>query len=143
MSEMTVKDAVKILRANVMVACDTSDKIGYETPLNKTIEEALNVVIRAAEQSASDDCVSRQAALDAIIKELCIKDESYLLQSEKVIYNVVKNMPPATPTHGTCKFCSHRDLEDKMCDCGHSITWQLPRPDDWYCKDFERRSDKE
>ena len=45
----------------------------------------------------SEDCVSRQATLDAIIKELCIKDESYLLPSEKAIYNVVKNMPPVTP----------------------------------------------
>jgi len=42
------------------------------------------------------------------------------------------------PTYGTCKDCSHRDPENKMCDCGHSITWQLPRPDEWYCKDFEK-----
>ena len=60
--------------------------------------EDLDTAIKSLKQPDSDACVNRQATLDAIIKELCIKDESYLLQSEKVIYNVVKNMPPATPT---------------------------------------------
>ena len=47
---MTKEEAVNLLRANVMVACDTSDKVGYGTPLNKAIEEALNMVINALEQ---------------------------------------------------------------------------------------------
>ena len=37
-----------------------------------------------------------------------------------------------------CKECKHRDPEDKKCDCGHDIEWQLPRQDDWYCADGER-----
>ena len=37
-----------------------------------------------------------------------------------------------------CKDCKHRDPEDKKCDCGHDIEWQLPRQDDWYCADGER-----
>ena len=37
-----------------------------------------------------------------------------------------------------CKDCKHRDPEDKKCDCGHGIEWQLPRQDDWYCADGER-----
>ncbi len=57
-------------------------------------KEALDMAIK----SVSDDCINRQATLAAIIKELCIKNESYLLQSEKAIYNVIKNMSPATPT---------------------------------------------
>lgn len=40
-----------------------------------------------------------------------------------------------------CKDCKHRDPEDKKCDCGHDIRWQLPRDDDWFCKDGERRID--
>ena len=28
-----------------------------------------------------------------------------------------------------CKDCKHRDPEDKKCDCGHTIRWQLPRSD--------------
>ena len=41
----------------------------------------------------------------------------------------------------TCGECKHRDPEDKKCDCGHDIIWQLPRGDDWYCADAERRTD--
>lgn len=40
-----------------------------------------------------------------------------------------------------CKDCKHRDPEDKKCDCGHDILWQLPRLDDWFCADAERRTD--
>ena len=39
-----------------------------------------------------------------------------------------------------CKNCKHRDPEDHKCDCGHDIQWQLPRADDWYCADGERRT---
>ena len=41
-----------------------------------------------------------------------------------------------------CKDCKHRDPEDKKCDCGHDILWQLPRRDDWFCADAERRTDE-
>lgn len=44
---MTNEEAIKILKANVMVACDTSDKVGYDTPLNKAIEQALEMSINA------------------------------------------------------------------------------------------------
>ena len=40
-----------------------------------------------------------------------------------------------------CGECKHRDPEDKKCDCGHDIIWQLPRGDDWYCADAERRTE--
>ena len=40
-----------------------------------------------------------------------------------------------------CGECRHRDPEDKKCDCGHDIIWQLPRGEDWYCADAERRTD--
>ena len=40
-----------------------------------------------------------------------------------------------------CGECKHRDPEDKKCDCGHAIIWQLPRDDNWYCADAERRID--
>ena len=38
-----------------------------------------------------------------------------------------------------CKDCKHRDPEDHKCDCGHDIQWQLPRQDDWFCADGERK----
>lgn len=40
-----------------------------------------------------------------------------------------------------CKECKYRDPEDKKCDCGHDIIWQLPRNDNWFCADGERRND--
>ena len=40
-----------------------------------------------------------------------------------------------------CKDCKHRDPEDKKCDCGHGIIWQLPRADDWFCADAERKEE--
>lgn len=39
-----------------------------------------------------------------------------------------------------CKDCRHRDPEDHKCDHGHDILWELPRPDDWFCADGERKS---
>ena len=38
-----------------------------------------------------------------------------------------------------CGECKHRDPEDHKCDCGHDILWQLPRDDEWYCADAERK----
>lgn len=40
-----------------------------------------------------------------------------------------------------CRNCKHRDPEDHKCDCGHDIQWQLPRADDWFCADGERRTE--
>ena len=50
-------------------------------------------------------------------------------------------LPAAQPEIIRCKDCKHRDPEDKKCDCGHDIRWQLPRHDDWHCADAERRID--
>ena len=44
-----------------------------------------------------------------------------------------------TPDIVRCKDCKHRDPEDGRCDSGHDIRWNLPRQDDWFCKDGERR----
>lgn len=38
-----------------------------------------------------------------------------------------------------CRNCKHRDPEDRKCDSGHAIQWQLPRPDNWFCADGERQ----
>jgi len=41
-----------------------------------------------------------------------------------------------------CKDCKHRGPEDRKCDCGNDIQWQLPRPDDWFCADGERKEEE-
>lgn len=54
----------------------------------------------------------------------------------------LKKLPSAAqPEIIRCKDCKHHDPEDRKCDCGHDILWQLPRQDDWYCADAERRTD--
>ena len=57
------------------------------------------------------------------IEEVYVKGEKY----EKIVH---------------CEDCKHRDPEDKRCDCGHGILWQLPREDDWYCADGKRKDNE-
>ena len=115
-------------------------------PLQAVNPNSMQLIFEQMNRPTSDDCVSRQAVLNAIIKELCIKDESYLLQSEKVIYNVVKNMPPVTPTHGTCKDCVDWDKEEEYCKhLSQENGWfsdeyyRFETDGDFYCKDFKER----
>ena len=98
---------------------------------------------KIAKEQLSEDCVSRQAILDEIIKELCIRDESYLLPSEKTIYNVVKNMPPVTPTHGTCKDCKHYYIDEDLrgYHCEKFDYTRFPVYADFYCADWKRREE--
>lgn len=67
---MTNEEAIKILRANVMVACDTSDKVGYDTPLNKAIEQALEMAIKALEQEPCEYCVRIQTVNELFDSEI-------------------------------------------------------------------------
>ena len=95
-----------------------------------------------------NDLISRQAVIEI--------NRSYHGQMPNEvnhrIWKEINELPPAQPdlSRGKaeaqdeivrCKDCKHRDPEDKKCDCGHAILWQLPRQDDWYCADAERRTD--
>ena len=59
----------------------------------------------------------------------------------RAIVDHVNEMPSAQPEIIRCRECKHRDPEDKKCDCGHDIVWNLPRQDDWFCADAKRRTD--
>lgn len=86
------------------------------------------------------DLIDRQAAIDFIAAgHLCNPNEPRWSDNE--IVNFLKSRPSAQPEIIRCKDCKHRDPEDKKCDCGHDIVWNLPRQDDWYCADAERRHD--
>ena len=84
------------------------------------------------------DTISRAAAIEAHY-EYCNKhpDAGFPVWSLKIL----EDLPSAQPEIVRCKDCKHRDPEDRKCDCGHDILWQLPRQDDWYCADAERRTD--
>lgn len=79
--------------------------------------------------STSDDCVSRkQAKIDVI--------PNSLYTSEQVIA-LLDNLPPVTPTHGTCKDCTNYvvgALDEEICIRGHELIHK-----DFYCADFEKQ----
>ena len=81
--------------------------------------------------------------VDEIIDRLLENND--LTASPEVWYGLhqIKNLPvmEIVTEIVTCGECKHRDPEDKKCDCGHAIIWQLPRDDNWYCADAERRTD--
>lgn len=94
-------------------------------------------------EGTTSDLISRQAAIDAAIKADMENNSNVLSEKRaRVIDRHISAVPSAQPEIVRCKDCKHRDPEDKKCDCGHAILWQLPRQDDWYCADAERRTDE-
>ena len=68
----------------------------------RDIEESLRKMLidqmaNEKKQEPCEDSISRQATLDAIIKRLGIKNETYLLEAERVIYQQILAMPSVTP----------------------------------------------
>lgn len=67
------------------------------------LAQALRMAIEAMEHEPNTknnlavDCIDRQATLDAIIKRLGIKNETYLLEAERAIYQQILAMPSVTP----------------------------------------------
>ena len=98
-----------------------------------------------------DDLISKKAAIDALrkLREEDIEDygceipEGFNQDHLDRATFAIKQLPPIQPVIVRCKDCKHRDPEDKKCDCGHDILWQLPRRNDWFCADGERRENNE
>ena len=90
-----------------------------------TLEEAIihteEVADRCAVTDGNRQCEDEHRQLAAWLRELSERRKA--------------------PEIITCGECKHRDPEDKKCDCGHDIIWQLPRDDDWFCGDAERRTE--
>ena len=85
---------------------------------------------------------------DAVVKEIKEWQKAFRANCHResvsdvnLILDAIKNLPSAQPEIIHCGECKHRDPEDKKCDCGHDIIWQLPRDDDWFCADAERRTE--
>lgn len=72
------------------------------------------------------------------LKELLKEQEAEISKISSAYLDLV-GKAKKQPEIVRCKDCKHRDPEDKKCDCGHAIQWQLPRPDDWFCADGERK----
>jgi hypothetical protein len=107
---MTNEEAIKTLRANVMVACDTSDKVGYDTPLSKSIEKALEMAIKALEKEPSEDCVSRQVIDQNIYDYAESNGLSYANMK-----NYILDVPSATPIRKRGKWLKSNICGAKVC----------------------------
>ena len=75
---------------------------------------------------------------DTLLDDVRKHTSSYI---EDFVKKLVDEQPSIQPEIIRCKDCKHRDPEDKKCDCGHDIIWQMPRNDKWYCADGERKDD--
>lgn len=58
----------------------------------QTVEKTIKLL-----NNSDSDCISRKNTLEAMIKQLGIRSEDYLIPPEATLYKVVKNMPPVTP----------------------------------------------
>lgn len=113
------------------------------------------------------ECLERLSACDEPFVEIGTDDETFIGKYEAI--TEISVLPPAQPYTEAeiqkmqdlyqaeidkafelgqedarsdiihCGECKHRDPEDHKCDCGHDILWQLPREDEWYCADAERK----
>ena len=64
---------------------------------DKELIEAYGYVIKELEQEPREDTISRKDTLKAMIEQLGIRNEDYLIPAEATLYKIVKNMPPVTP----------------------------------------------
>lgn len=71
------------------------------------------------------------------------REERRMIAEERIVTMIDNHIAEYYPQRKLirCKDCKYRDPEDKKCDCGHDIRWQLPRHDDWYCADAERKEE--
>ena len=72
------------------------DMLGNTTIIEPTEQnQAILTAIKALEQESCEDCVSRQAVLDAIAAN-CVWENEYNLTSSR-IKKAVEDLPPVTP----------------------------------------------
>ncbi len=88
-----------------------------------------------------NDLISRQAAIDLFPNDSLEWDTYRGYIAPHLARRMIEELPSAQPEIIRCKDCKHWDPEDKKCDCGHDIIWQLPRHADWYCADAERKEE--
>ena len=140
---MTKKKAIEIFKFMLKSGKGTIDY------WNGTIAEqrtAIDMAIKALEQQPSDDCVSREGARQFLYEEIdrLNNDELYDIFS-KIIDDMYNELPPVTPTHGTCKDCEQLGVMDcgYYCKLNHwnkiSTESNYGGMGDFYCADYEKR----
>ena len=128
--EENIEQAIKALEQQPSDTCEYNR--GYRDGYDKGNLNGYE--LRKAEEKKSDDCVSR-ASVKELFQEGCVMGMYDFLG--------IDDLPPVTPTHGTCKDCKY-NVKDKrtttMCDLGHRF--YMREPSTFYCADFEKRGSK-
>lgn len=100
--EKVREDAIDIIQS-ILDKYEEDECLVTEITIGDGDIEALRLGIEALEQESTAkndlevDCIDRKATLNAIIKRLGIKNETYLLQAERVLYQQIKDMPSVEP----------------------------------------------
>lgn len=87
---MKIDEAINILKQYI-------DYDNPNVPDFYTMEEAIKVIIEALEQEPCEDCVSRQAVIDAAIDGADKWDGGFNREREKCIREEIDKLPPVSP----------------------------------------------
>lgn len=129
---MTREEAVEILKGAIKKPNTTDGYLG----------QALDMAIKALEQEPCEDCISRQAVLDAMShnwKHICfVSRRKQPTKGEKAVYldmrEMVRQMPSVTPQQKTGKWIDCSDEGYVECPfCGHATTCEDNIDELHYC----------
>lgn len=110
--------------------------------------EAFNMAMELLEQQPSEDCVSRKELLKLYGNRAFELQKTHQTDKQLGInwcINTLNELPPVTPTHGTCKNCKHWKDSDGVYRRGIGAESKCPINNSrvfegtFYCADFERR----
>jgi hypothetical protein len=113
------------------------DFIGSMNMCDEISNDAYEKIVNHIEETEiSDDCVSR-ASVKELFQEGCVMGVYDFLG--------IDDLPPVTPTHGTCKDCKHyyMDEDGHGCHCEKFDYTRFPVYADFYCASFEKRGNSD
>ena len=149
--DMAIKalEAQELSNNSPKLDSEFGDLISRQTAIDAILAVTGNSSVRELYEHVQEHGLSEMwsggvnAAIDIIIAVPSAQPDlsGYSSRLWKAAYE--RGKAEAQPEIIHCGECKHRDPEDKKCDCGHDILWQLPRDDRWYCADAERKEGEE
>lgn len=118
------------------------DFIGSMNMCDEISNKAYQKIVNHFEKTQpSDDCVSRKFMYELGATCIATRDKNDKL----IALGTIENLPPVTPTHGTCKDCSHWKDSDGVYRRGIDAESKCPVNNSrvfegtFYCADFEKQ----
>lgn len=102
-----------------------------QQPYEEDVQRVVDYLLKPKSKPTSQDCVSRAEML---------KYQQYLRgkmsnEENHKLWEFIKDLPPVTPTQGTCKDCTNYvvgALDEEICIRGHELIHK-----DFYCADYK------